>query len=86
MAAYEPLAQMVEHSTFNRGVVGSNPIWFTLNKDLISNYIGPITRKIFWEIYCILFMPGFFILLYKFLTGKYDNVSNNSSDVLSKVD
>ena len=24
---YVPLAQLGEHSTFNRGVMGSNPIW-----------------------------------------------------------
>ena len=24
---YAPLAQLGEHSTFNRGVMGSNPIW-----------------------------------------------------------
>ena len=34
---YVPLAQLGEHSTFNRGVMGSSPIWsiaawiFTLN-------------------------------------------------------
>ena len=24
---YAPLAQLAEHSTFNRGVMGSNPTW-----------------------------------------------------------
>ncbi len=26
---YEPLAQLVEHLTFNQGVVGSSPTWLT---------------------------------------------------------
>ena len=26
---YDPLAQMVEHLTFNQGVDGSNPLWVT---------------------------------------------------------
>ncbi len=26
---YAPVAQMVEHRTFNPGVMGSNPIWGT---------------------------------------------------------
>jgi hypothetical protein len=26
---FEPLAQLVEHLTFNQGVVGSNPTWLT---------------------------------------------------------
>ncbi len=29
-AIYEPLAQLVEHLTFNQGVVGSNPTWLTI--------------------------------------------------------
>lgn len=28
-AVYVPLAQLVEHSTFNRKVSGSNPEWHT---------------------------------------------------------
>ena len=28
----EPLAQLVEHLTFNQGVVGSNPTWLTMFK------------------------------------------------------
>ena len=27
---YAPLAQLVEHSTFNRVVTGSNPVWRTI--------------------------------------------------------
>ncbi len=27
---YEPLAQLVEHLTFNQRVVGSNPTWLTI--------------------------------------------------------
>ena len=29
-AIYEPLAQLVEHLTFNQGVVGSSPTWLTI--------------------------------------------------------
>ncbi len=29
---YEPLAQLAEHLTFNQGVRGSNPRWFTNKK------------------------------------------------------
>ena len=34
---YVPLAQMGEHSTFNRGVMGSSPIWSIAAWILISN-------------------------------------------------
>ena len=34
---YVPLAQMGEHSTFNRGVMGSNPIWSIAAWRFISN-------------------------------------------------
>ena len=34
---YAPLAQMGEHSTFNRGVMGSSPIWSIAAWILISN-------------------------------------------------
>jgi hypothetical protein len=27
---YEPLAQLVEHLTFNQGVTGSSPVWLTI--------------------------------------------------------
>ena len=29
-ARYEPLAQLVEHMTFNHGVTGSIPVWLTI--------------------------------------------------------
>ena len=29
---YEPLAQSVEHLTFNQGVTGSIPVWLTIQK------------------------------------------------------
>ena len=30
--SFVPLAQLVEHSTFNRGVMGSSPIWYILSR------------------------------------------------------
>ena len=30
MSSFVPLAQQVEHLTFNQVVMGSNPIWYTL--------------------------------------------------------
>ena len=35
---YEPLAQLVEHLTFNQRVEGSNPSW------LIFNFLAPVQR------------------------------------------
>ena len=36
---YEPLAQSVEHMTFNHGVTGSIPVWLTI-KILQMNIVG----------------------------------------------
>ena len=33
---YDPLAQSVEHLTFNQGVVGSSPTWVTMKKLSLS--------------------------------------------------
>ena len=45
---YEPLAQSVEHLTFNQGVTGSIPVWLTICENKIffceSGEIGIRTR------------------------------------------
>jgi hypothetical protein len=43
MVAKEPVAQPVEHLTFNQGVMGSNPIGLTNN---ISNLAGSMRAHI----------------------------------------
>src|ERR1700732_1042540 len=46
----EPVAQSVEHVTFNHGVVGSNPAGLTTKiKDLSVSAARPLPRKTKWE-------------------------------------
>ena len=33
---YEPLAQSVEHMTFNHGVTGSIPVWLTIQTTMVT--------------------------------------------------
>jgi hypothetical protein len=40
---YEPLAQSVEHLTFNQGVEGSNPSWLTISYEVCA--CGGIGRR-----------------------------------------
>ena len=37
----EPLAQLVEHLTFNQGVEGSNPSWLTISGPLVKGSKTP---------------------------------------------
>ena len=39
-AIYEPLAQSVEHLTFNQGVRGSNPRWLTKKSTPRNKYVA----------------------------------------------
>jgi hypothetical protein len=40
MSPEEPVAQPVEHLTFNQGVMGSNPIGLTNKNNVLSDRIG----------------------------------------------
>ena len=42
---YEPLAQSVEHMTFNHGVTGSIPVWLTIIKILKNCEGGEISIR-----------------------------------------
>ena len=41
---YAPLAQLGEHSTFNRDVMGSSPIWGIYRLDIIYHAQGHIRK------------------------------------------
>jgi hypothetical protein len=47
---FEPLAQLVEHLTFNQGVEGSSPSWLTTVKQ--ASLVGFSLRRLFDEWTC----------------------------------
>ena len=52
--SYEPLAQPVEHLTFNQGVRGSNPRWFTNKRDkglFLASLFMPSGIRPLWRPY-----------------------------------
>jgi hypothetical protein len=66
----EPLAQLVEHLTFNQGVVGSNPTWLTIFSKHTYTTVDP-------RIY------GFFVLLGFGTIKKSLLISNGWADSFS---
>ncbi len=38
LPCWEPLAQLVEHLTFNQGVEGSSPSWLTIHELICHGY------------------------------------------------